>query len=71
MKIYKPKILITGSSSGLGFFLAKEFSNRNYQVILNGRNQKKLKLASKLIQNSDYIHGDMSKSHIVKKILKY
>tara|TARA_X000000368_G_C23009564_1_gene702845 strand:- start:555 stop:1292 length:738 start_codon:yes stop_codon:yes gene_type:complete len=70
MKIYKPKILITGSSSGLGFFLAKEFSNRNYQVILNGRNQKKLKLASKLIQNSDYIHGDMSKSHIVKKNIK-
>ena len=40
MKIYKPKVLITGSSSGLGFYLAKEFSNRNYQVILNGRNQK-------------------------------
>ena len=69
MKIYKPKVLITGSSSGLGFYLAKEFSNRNYQVILNGRNQK-LKIASKLIENSDYIHEDMSKANIVKKNIR-
>ncbi len=67
MRTDKPKILITGSSSGIGFFLAKEFSKKNYQVIINGRNKKKLILASKLIENSDYVLGDMSEFSIVKK----
>ena len=67
MKNYKPKILITGSSSGIGFFLAKEFSKKNYHVIINGRNKKKLILASKSIEDSDYIHGDMSKLNIIQK----
>ena len=68
MKIYKPKIFISGSSSGIGFFLAKEFSKKNYKVIINGRNKRKLILASKKIKDSDYVDGDMSKLDIVKKI---
>lgn len=70
MKIYKPKIFITGSSSGIGFFLAKEFSKKNYKVIINGRNKRKLILASKKIKDSDYVDGDMSKLDIVKKNIK-
>ena len=70
MKIYKPKIFISGSSSGIGFFLAKEFSKKNYKVIINGRNKRKLILASKKIKDSDYVDGDMSKLDIVKKNIK-
>ncbi len=70
MKNYKQKILITGSSSGIGFFLAKEFSKKNYKVIINGRNKKKLFSASKSIENSDYIHGDMSKQDVIRKNIK-
>ena len=69
MKIYKPKIFISGSSSGIGFFLAKEFSKKNYKVIING-NKRKLILASKKIKDSDYVDGDMSKLDIVKKNIK-
>tara|TARA_B100001175_G_C19497746_1_gene636315 strand:- start:1344 stop:2081 length:738 start_codon:yes stop_codon:yes gene_type:complete len=67
MKINYPKILITGSSSGIGFFLAKEFSKKNYRVIINGRNKKKLSQALKKIKNSDSIEGDMSDLNEVKK----
>lgn len=69
MKTYKKKIFITASSSGLGFFLAKEFSKRKYHVIINGKDKKKLIKASKLIK-SDFIYGDMSKLIIVKKNMK-
>ena len=47
MKSSKPKVLITGSTSGIGYFLAKGFSNNNYKVILNGRSKKKTKLSIK------------------------
>lgn len=69
MKTYKKKIFITGSSSGLGFFLAKQFSKKKYHIIINGKNKKKLIQAAKLI-NSDYIHGDMSNLIIIKKNMK-
>ena len=35
------KILITGSSSGIGFGLAKRFSELECKVIMNGRNLNK------------------------------
>lgn len=70
MKLSKPKVLITGSSSGIGYFLAKEFSKKNYQVIINGRNKRKLDSAKKNIKNCDYILGDMTKINIVKKNIK-
>ena len=36
-------VFITGSSSGIGFHLARLFKESNYEVIINGRNLKKLK----------------------------
>ena len=70
MKSSKPKVLITGSTSGIGYFLAKGFSNNNYKVILNGRSKKKLNLALKNVNNADYIFGDMSKINIIKNNIK-
>ena len=41
-------ILITGSSSGIGFYIAQSLSNLiNYKVFLNGKNINKLKEAKK------------------------
>lgn len=42
-------VLITGSSQGIGFSIAKVLSEENYNVIVTGRNEKKLeKIAEKL-----------------------
>ena len=38
-------VLITGSSQGIGYTLAKGFGHAGAKVILNGRNEDKLKLA--------------------------
>ena len=37
------KILVTGSSSGLGFAIAKDLNKKGYLVVVNGRNLNKLK----------------------------
>tara|TARA_B100001123_G_C15344010_1_gene1036179 strand:- start:807 stop:1538 length:732 start_codon:yes stop_codon:yes gene_type:complete len=38
-------VLVTGSTSGLGFYLAKEFTEQGKKVFLNGTDQKKLNKA--------------------------
>lgn len=48
-----PKVVvITGSSRGLGFALAKEFAHQKYTVVLNGRSVQRLQTAKKKIENS-------------------
>ena len=39
----RKKILVTGSSSGLGFAIAKDLNKKGYLVVVNGRNLNKLK----------------------------
>ena len=43
----KKVILITGSSSGIGFGLAKKFHDKGNIVLLCSKNIKKLKTASR------------------------
>jgi NAD(P)-dependent dehydrogenase (short-subunit alcohol dehydrogenase family) len=61
-------VFISGSSSGLGFELAKLFSKENYIVIMNGRNKKKLLNSSKKILNSHAIAGDLANENNCKNI---
>jgi len=51
-------VVITGSSRGLGYALAKEFSYQKYSVVLNGRN------ARTLIQTKQDILKDNSSAKI-------
>lgn len=44
--------LITGSSSGIGFEVARGFLDTGWNVVLNGRNEAKLKDAAKRIGNA-------------------
>ena len=56
----KKIILITGSSSGIGFELAKKFLDLGLDVIINSNNIKSLKKASKLLNNCKYFLGDLT-----------
>ena len=57
----KKIVFISGSSSGIGFHLAKFFKDQNYNIIIHGRESKKLKIASKKLGNCNYIAGDLTK----------
>ena len=63
------KVLVTGSSSGIGLKIAKDFSKAGSIVALNGRNKSKLKKAAKNIYNSKMIHGNVEDPKIAKKIV--
>lgn len=45
-------VVVTGSSRGLGFALAKEFAHKKYNVVLNGQNTQRLQNAKKTIKAS-------------------
>jgi len=57
----KKIIFITGSSSGIGFELAKKFLDLGLDVIINSNNIKNLKKASKFLNNCKYLLGDLTK----------
>lgn len=61
MKLENNTILITGGSAGIGFGLAKKFSEMNNKVIITGRNEDKLKAAVAFIKNTEYIKCDQTK----------
>lgn len=70
MKKKKSKIVfISGSSSGLGYELAKEFSKKKYKVILNSNNERNLKQKYLNLDNCDYIKGDITKFNQIKNIV--
>jgi Short-chain alcohol dehydrogenase of unknown specificity len=50
------RALITGSSQGIGFALAKGLDEAGAEIILNGRNKEKLEKAAKALtpQNNMY-----------------
>ncbi len=47
--------LITGSSSGIGFDIARAFLDRGSNVVLNGRNADKLKAAAEKLGHSERV----------------
>ena len=63
--------LITGSSSGLGFSIAKKLHKEGCHIILNGRNKARLDRALKTFDERAYaILGDVTEPDNCKKISK-
>lgn len=69
MNYRKKTVFISASSSGIGFYIAKNYLSVGYKVIINGRNISKLKKASVILKNCDYYCGDLSEERNIKKII--
>jgi short-subunit dehydrogenase len=69
------KVLVTGSSGGLGFYIAKYFLEKGHAVVLHGRNKEKLNKINENFCNkgsqSNFIIGDLSSTKDIKKIAEY
>ena len=67
------KVLVTGSSSGIGLGIAQALSDEGCIVALNGRNEKSLALASTNLPRSIGVVGDFTSTidanHVVKEVV--
>jgi 3-oxoacyl-[acyl-carrier protein] reductase len=64
----KKVIFITGSSSGIGFELAKKFLEFGFDILINSNNIRNLKKASKFLNNCKYFLGDVTNVKSLEKI---
>tara|TARA_B100001093_G_C26800217_1_gene1003021 strand:- start:1035 stop:1793 length:759 start_codon:yes stop_codon:yes gene_type:complete len=66
----KKTVFITGSSNGLGFYLAKHFLDNDYKVIIHSRSKIKATKASKKLNDCPFVIGDCSSEKDVNRISK-
>lgn len=65
----KKIVLVTGSTKGIGFAIAKRLSELGYVVVLNGRIKADLELACKNIAGASGFVADVTQSADVKSLL--
>ncbi|AWG25962.1 SDR family oxidoreductase [Flavobacterium kingsejongi] len=53
-------VLITGGSAGIGFEMARQFSEKGNKVIITGRNEDRLKTAAAQLSNVTAIRADVT-----------
>lgn len=70
MKKNNNTILITGGGSGIGFELAKIFSESQNHVIIAGRDEDKLKNASERLSNVKYIKCDVTDEESISSLVE-
>jgi uncharacterized oxidoreductase len=70
MKTTNNTLLITGGSAGIGFELAKLFSQNGNHVIITARNEQRLKDAASQLQNVTTIVSDVSDETDVNNLVK-
>ena len=70
LKLKNKVVFVSGSSKGIGKDIALKFLHEGCHVIINGRNEQRLKKISKELQNCPYITGDVTNEKDVKKIVK-
>jgi uncharacterized oxidoreductase len=70
MKTQNNTVLITGGSAGIGFEIAKLFSQNGNQVIITGRNPERLQQAVAQLENTTAIVSDVSKPEDVDLLVE-
>jgi uncharacterized oxidoreductase len=69
MKTTNNTILITGGSAGIGFEMAKLFSEAGNQVIITGRNKERMDKAIAKLKNATDIVSDITNAEDVDKLV--
>ncbi len=69
MKTTNNTILITGGSAGIGFEMAKLFSEAGNQVIITGRNKERMDKAIAKLKNTTDIVSDVTNAKEVDKLV--
>jgi len=64
-------ILLTGASSGIGKELVKNFSKKNFNLIVCSRSKSELKKLKKIEENIKYFKCDVSRESDVLKLKKF
>ncbi len=59
----KRKVLITGSSDGIGACIAEKFAAQSYEVLLTGRNEEKLKKVAKKCNTDSFFAIDLTEKN--------
>ena len=62
----KKKVLITGSSDGIGACIAEKFAKQNYEVFLTGRNEEKLMQVAKKCDTENFFAVDLIQNNAVE-----
>ncbi|MEW5675637.1 SDR family NAD(P)-dependent oxidoreductase [Flavobacterium enshiense] len=70
MKTTNNTILITGGGSGIGYEMAKLFSENNNTVIITGRNEKRLQEAVSKLNNVHYIVSDVTNENEIDSLVE-
>ena len=70
LNLKNKRVLVTGSSQGIGLEIAKCLSKEGCLVAINGRNKNKLSKAIKEVPRSFSVQGDITSHKIAKKVIK-
>lgn len=70
MKTTQNTVLITGGSAGIGFEIARLFSQQGNHVIIVGRDEERLAKAAAKLQHVTPLVGDVSKEEDVETLVK-
>ena len=65
----KKTIFISGSSTGIGYYLAQKYRSLGHDIIINGTNFNRLKKASLSLGKCDYFLGDLTDKSIIKNLI--
>ena len=70
MKTTKNTVLVSGGSAGIGFEIAKLFSEKGNTVIILGRDKERLQRAAEKLKNTTAIVADVTKQEDVDQLAK-
>src|ERR1700748_2880615 len=71
MKTTGKTVLITGGGSGIGFEIARSFSEKGNKVIIVGRNEARLQDAASRLKNVDYFAADITDENEVDDLVAH